>query len=279
MTKVKALSRRAAMARGALMVTLKPTMLAKDAKLDYGVLFKDVTSANWKENKERIIAEIKPKLAKDAEIDLGELLDAIGAQTEGMDDDPAVPAAVDGDPVADILAMCKGKLSDDEMTAMGEKLKALKPAAAADAPPPPAAAVPAPAPAAEKDKDMVSKTAMDAALKQSKEDADKAIKLAADAARTEAETNTIKRLRSISEAEAAVQPYVGKLAVAFDSAEAVYRAALDNLGIANKHIHESALRTVLEAQPKPGAIARMAVDSAPQGFAERFPGVAAIRTL
>jgi hypothetical protein len=272
MTKLKALSRRAAMARGALMGALKPTMLAADAKLDYGVLLEGVTSKNWKESKPKIIAGIKPKLAADADLqDVVKLLDTLDG-VPGMDDDPETtpPPVADADPIADILAMCKGKLSDDELTAMGEKLKALKPAAAADVDPPEPKPTPEPAKG-----ETVSKTAMDAALKKAAEDSAAAIKLARD----EAEKNTMARLNAIREAETVVHPFVGKLVGAFDSGEAVYRAALTNLGVKHEDIHASALRAVLEAQPKAGSKTELASDARPEGLETRFPGIAGMRVI
>jgi uncharacterized protein len=275
MTKVKALSRRAAMARGALMVALKPTMLAKDAKLDYGAMLQGVTVANWKESKAKIIAAIKPKIAADADVqELVNLLDMLDGETDGADDEPPAVAApaVDADPLEEVLAMLKGKVSDEELAAIGEKLKALKPAPAVDADP--AAKKPDADPA--DNKDMVSKSAMDAALKAASDKASKDIKAAADSA----EKNTMARLRSIREAEDATTPYVGRLTGAFDSAEAVYRSALDSMGVKHDGIHESALRAVLEAHPKPGETRRqMAQDARPEGFATRFPALAAVRVI
>ena len=49
--------------------------------------------------------------------------------------------------------------------------------------------------------------------------------------------------REIRDAERKVRPYVGELAIACDSAEAVYRAALTALGLGDKikDVHASAL--------------------------------------
>lgn len=93
---------------------------------------------------------------------------------------------------------------------------------------------------------------------------DKAIKLACDAAAKDAEHKTIARMRAISEAEEFVKPYVGKL-VAKDSAEAVYKAALDVMKINVKDVHPSAYQAILAAQPKPGGNRKesFAQDSSP----------------
>ena len=110
---------------------------------------------------------------------------------------------------------------------------------------------------------------------------DAAIKLAVDAASKAAEEKTIARMRGVQAAEEAVKPFVGKLAIAADSAEGVYKAALEVMGVKTEGIHASAYKAILEAQPKPGAAKpRIASDSArPQGFADRFPSAAALRKV
>ena len=85
-----------------------------------------------------------------------------------------------------------------------------------------------------KDKDTVSTKAMDAA-----------IRAGVDA--------TVKRINGIHEARKIATPFVGELAIACDSAEDVYRAALKVLGVKIEGIHPSALRTILELQPNPNA--------------------------
>lgn len=85
---------------------------------------------------------------------------------------------------------------------------------------------------------------------------------------------------AIREAERFVQPWVGNLEVAFDSADAVYAHALKAHGREVKGIHPSAYRAILEMLPKPGqrnTAPRMAMDSkSASGFAERFPDAAKI---
>ena len=77
---------------------------------------------------------------------------------------------------------------------------------------------------------------------------------------------------------------VGELAIACDSAEAVYRAALTALGLDDriKDVHASALRTILEMQPlpdsRPKAKPSVAMDAAgAKSFAERFPDASRIK--
>ena len=101
----------------------------------------------------------------------------------------------------------------------------------------------------------------------------------------DAETAAIRRMRAVADAETFVQPWVGHLAIAQDSAEEVYRAALATLGVEIEDVHPSAYRAILEAQPKPGTQralnhGHLALDSASvKSFAERFPHASAIKQL
>lgn len=281
MSKKQPLSRKAALAKGALLA-LKPK-LAADAKLNLNPILASVTAANWLVSKPLIAAAIKPKLASDADIDsVIKLLDSLdgGDQDDldvGLDDEPEDMPAVDASPVDEICSMLKGKISDEDMAAIESKLRGLKLAGdeeedkpavkpedkpaekpAMDNPPPtPGTNAPGGAPASKKD-DGVSKPAMDAAIST-------AVKAA--------EAATIKRLNDISDAKEVAHAYVGKLSIAFDSAESVYRTALETLGVKVDGIHPSAFRAVLEAQSKPGSVApRIALDSAiPVDFASAFP--------
>src|SRR5579885_2906294 len=95
-----------------------------------------------------------------------------------------------------------------------------------------------------------------------------------------------ERRRNIEtrEAERFVRPWVGDMAMAHDSAEAVYRAALGALGIKHEAIREAAaLKALIELCPKPGArkdVAVVAMDAAgAKGFAERYPDASRIATL
>ncbi len=76
-----------------------------------------------------------------------------------------------------------------------------------------------------------------------------------------------------------VRPYVGELkGMTFDSAEQVFRHTLKALKVPRYDtIHASALETILEREPKPGARAEIAVDAAPDATAiedynKRFGG-------
>jgi uncharacterized protein len=91
---------------------------------------------------------------------------------------------------------------------------------------------------------------------------------------------TIARLHAIREAQQNVRPWVPDVdsLAPQPSAEAVYRLALDTMGVNVKGLHRDALWPILKVQPKPGdeerrQRPRVAMDSAADAdFAERFPG-------
>ncbi|KVH51185.1 DUF2213 domain-containing protein [Burkholderia diffusa] len=291
------LSRKAALVKGALLAHLKPK-LAADAQLN--PILAALTSANWPTSKAALVAALKPKLASDADVEsLVSLLDSLEGEDPGEDEDKpvvaplAAPNGADAGPVDAILSALRGKLSDDDLAEIEPMLRGLKLAGdeeeddPAEDTPPPTPGTPAP-PAAStvtKDSDVVSRPAMDAALAQVRKDArtamDAAMRDVVKQAAKDAEDAAIRRMRAVADAESFVMPWVGRLAIAQDSAEAVYRAALDTLGIHLDGIHPSAFRAILEAQPKPGtARPRVALDAAAQkGFAERFPHAGAIKQL
>jgi len=249
----KALSRKAILAKGALLACLLPKM-ASDAQINIDPLLVGVNNENWKEKKAGIFAGLAPltkgKLAKDAELgDVIELLDSLDGthlpdkDLAGDEDDQVdeKEKTVDSD-----------GLSDEEETQYQALLKRRKPKpeGAADEPP-------------------------EFAGKPKKPGMDEAIKAAAKTA----EDAAVARMRAISEAEKVVRPYVGEL-VAQDSAEAVYKLALDTLGVNVEGVHPSAFRAILEAQKKPGDVAYVVQDSASiKSFNDRFPEVTRITAL
>lgn len=289
-TKKIVLSRMASVAQGALMVALKPK-LAMDAKLDLTPFLKGVTKKNFKSKQPALLAALtkatEPLLAQDASIeDLGALLDTLSNVDVADDADPAAiveapPAAaatveetaVDADPMAKMMEFLKGKLSPEDMTALeamcgeggviagdeedDEAKKAAELAAKKKKDEPMA-----------KDKDVITKPAMDAALA--------------------ANTKKVKdemRAEGVALATAlkAVKPYVGEIAIALDSADAVYEHTLKALKFDIEGVHPSAFPAILRAIPVPGADkgrrpnAKIAMDAkGAADFATRFPETANI---
>ncbi len=252
------LSRGAAAAHAALAVYLRPK-LAQDAKIDLASVLAKVTSANFGAQKPAIIAGVKKqaegKLAQDASLDdIGEVVEALAqiipaevpeaAADDGDDDDEGGGASDDDD--ADLRSLLKAKgLSDEEIARICSGN-----AAAMDS---------------DDDKDKVTKTAMDAAIAAAVTSATKSATAAA-----------VKTQQDIREAERVVRPYVGDLAMAHDSADAVYRTALTTLGVDVGGVHPSAFPAILKLQQKPGdtppARKPIAQDAAAsKAFEERFP--------
>jgi hypothetical protein len=100
-------------------------------------------------------------------------------------------------------------------------------------------------------------------------------RLALDAAVRSAGTSTIARYGALLEAKQDVEPHVGKIAIACDSAEAVYKAALTSMGIPTAGIHSSAYRLLFQTHRRNRAngLSRPAMDSAAvDSYAEMFPG-------
>ncbi|EOA2972616.1 DUF2213 domain-containing protein [Yersinia enterocolitica] len=107
--------------------------------------------------------------------------------------------------------------------------------------------------------DEDKKTAMDAAIRK---------------AGSDAEAKAVARFNAIRRAEADVKPLIGDV-VAMDSADDIYKFALDSLNIAHKGVHPSAFPALIEmaktqkAAPKNPVIA---LDSAAaDDFSKRFP--------
>jgi hypothetical protein len=271
------LSRKAAVAQGALLVYLRPK-LAQDAKIDLTPILAKITKDNFKDSKPSIITALtertKGKLAQDASLDdAGSLLDSIDALSIAEDEWPdkdkdkakgedewddededdkkkakdKKKSAKDAD-----LDDDKGDDKDEEEQEPKGKAKDKKKGAKDGEP-----------------DDLVTKPAMDAAI--------------ASAVRA-ATASAIKTQKDIRDAERAVRPYVGDLAMAHDSADEVYRTALDAMGIKTEGINELiALKTILEMQPKasdPKSKPRVAMDAAGvKSFSEMFPDAARIRIM
>lgn len=115
-------------------------------------------------------------------------------------------------------------------------------------------------------KDMVTRPAMDAAIKTAVDSTEKRV---------------IERERGIRTALHTVKPWIGELApsLAFDSGEAVYRHALGALGVDGaKTLHHDALLPVLQAQPKPGAkpnvdVPKLGMDAAARDSMKQIIGI------
>jgi hypothetical protein len=258
----QALSRKAAVAQGALIAYLYPK-LAADEQIDLVPALTNVTATNYVEKKPEIIAAVqeavKGKLVQDASVDdVVQLLDKLDTvlPADPSKSDPNATTK-DADP--------KGEDPEDPNETPEERKKRLAALAAKNL-------------GGTSDK---GKKAMDGMV--TAEEMGKSIQVAVDEALKTAATNSIKLANDIREAERFVRPYVGELAMSFDSAESVYKQALIVKGKDAKEIegiHPSAYKHILAAMPTADAAARQtsqrpaqAADSAANDdFFARYPG-------
>lgn len=286
---------------GAVSAFLQPRLKKDAGAITFDHALDGLTSTNFSARKPSILAAVKKatlgKLAHDASVDgLEAVLNMLeGGKGGSADADPAAdPIPMkdagkadnpDGPGIdADVPGFLKGKLTEDDyktcmdMMSKGAaakdkdpKLEELGAAGDAEKDDPEkkdddAAGKDAAGPDAFKGKPEVGAKAMDERIAS-------AVKVATDSA--------IKVQRGIREAESAVRPWVGELTVAFDSAEAVYRHALTMLGVDHAAVHATALRHILDVQPRPGrsaATPSVAMDAAASDdFAKRFPEAARLR--
>jgi len=320
MSKKNYLSRKAAMAKGVLHAALGPR-LAQDASLDLNPLLVNVTASNWKASKQSIVAALKSdknakhfkdKMAQDAAVeDVIKLLNSMDGEQLG--EAPTGTALEDNDELNKdaskeaVMALISAHLSPEDLAkvehlldAMGaddlkvtdpegdevailEELLAKLRAASGGAQdtddvgkgaPLDIPAKPAAAPVPPKQPAVVDKAAMDAAIKSAEERAEK---------------RAIARMNAIEDAKQAVKPFVGKV-IGMDSAEAIYRLALDQAGVDLDGVSTTAYKAMVAMLPKPGertndgpAAKMLGMDSgakeASGKFAEMFPGASPIRHL
>ena len=269
-TKNTKLSLAAAAAHGALMSHIRPK-LARDAKIDLGPVLSGVTAKNFSTRKRGIVlgldAALKGKLANDAEAGeivraAGKLLDLFDPEAEGLDEESEMNAAgLDSDDWGE----------DDEKAL--EELQARKKAAedkkgARDS--------------NETEEERKKREAKEKEEREKREAEDEeaarggkespVTKAAMDAAINEAvkaaTQSAVQRVNEANDAKALVAPLVGHIAVAMDSAEAVYASTLKSLGIATDGINTAGMRALIQRELKHRASSgrandvRMAADSA-----------------
>lgn len=291
------LSPTALLAVGAIDHYLRPRMAA-DAAIPIIPLFKGVTAANFAERTPGILAGIRRavrgKMAADADIeDLGDVLDRIdeladegrealgearaeeegaGEGAEGSEGGEHEEEAKDSpELLAQIREFLADKLGPEDLARVDEMIGAEAPA------------VPAAGDEGETEEEKVKREAEERDRRASDKRALDArpTKAAMDAAIKAAVAKSQDDMRAVHAALADVRPWVGDIGVAFDSAEDVYREALTGMGVAEAAtIHPSALKTLLDQVPKPGArpVPRLAHDAAAsaKGFADRFPNASRV---
>jgi hypothetical protein len=123
--------------------------------------------------------------------------------------------------------------------------------------------------ACDEDEDEDDKKAMDSA----------AFDAAISKAKSDTENATIKRLNAIRQAEKDVQPIIGEV-TAMDSAEAIYKLAIDHLGIDVTGVHASAYPALIKMHKEKSTKPVIAHDAAAASdFATLFPTAAKLKSI
>lgn len=208
------LDRKGVAARAALGAYLKPRLAQDAAPKELTAILN--ANKSPKAVAQAIVAKYKSRLAADMDIEPEELVEIIEASAEGVEPEDEPKVAGDDDNESIISLLREAGVSEEMIAKISA---ALSPAVAQDA---------------DKDddkdeKDKVSKTAMDSA-----------IRLAQDSATRAAAEN----FRKVREAEQAVRPLIGDV-VAMDSADDVYRTALEQAEVDITGVHPSAFPSLV----------------------------------
>ena len=255
---------------GALHVYLKPK-LAKDAKIDLRAIVAPITPKNFADMKPKLASALTlaldGKLAKDAK------LDDLALALDAMEDMALMPA--------DLALDKKAEDEDDETEeerkdrlAKRAKDKRARDKAARDA-------------ENETEEEKKAREAKEAAdSEEDKEKDKKAMDAALARVSRETEARVVKRMQETAEAREFVRPLVGVLPMALDTADGVLRSAAKVLGVPDADdasLSVKALRALVTAYaPKNERPHRIALDSAKNAEAEfrtMFPNAAPIRRV
>lgn len=233
---MKKASRKAIAVRAVLGAYLRPK-LAQDAAIgDLGALVRDVRGPTQDKDLKRIVKDVQAKFKGKLAADMQMEPDELhGMMKAACDDIPETEEAMDEEEIV--------KREDETEEEFEARKK--KAAGATDTDP-------------EGKEEKVDKKAMDAAIA---------------AAVATAERNTAARLKAIRVAEQEVQPLIGEVA-AQDSAEAIYKLALDAAGVDLEDVPPSAYRAIVKNLTKVSEkqVPKVAQDSAGMAsFKELFP--------
>lgn len=207
-----------------------------------------------------LAATIRPLLAKDAKVDLSTALKGVTAKSIAMDGAPKRLADA-------VAALVKQHLAADatlDADALAATIATVQPAKVAED------AIPDEPKADDEEMTDEEKAALDEDDDDKAEDGDdeeEGDKPAMDAATVKkmiaaAEKRGLAAAAAIDQAKRDVQPFVGEV-VGMDSADAIYRLALDQAKVDLTHVPEAAYKAMVAMLPKPGASNRVALDAAP----------------
>jgi hypothetical protein len=283
-------------------------LLAQDSKFqvtrEIAPLFKGVTAKNWKSKRPAIEAAMarltKPHLAADAEIHIHEHMDGAagdpGDPVEGevikpLDEEPGTGVAEtpvtakDDDLAQTVQQLLTGKIDDEDLAMIMHALQNMEP-------PPPK---PEPEdngngngngspPETEDDAEAIENLGLNpkpGMAGDRKPAMDRKMQVAMDEAVRRAVAATTERLNARDEARDFVRAWVGPVAVAMDSAEEIYKFALETLGL-DSNVHPSAYKAILAMAPKPGDSQprkTIAMDAGGnKKYLERFPNAGRLST-
>lgn len=248
--------------RAALSVYLRPR-LAQDAAIDKKDLTElVVTHASGKALAAAVAKKYGNRLAQDAELKEDEIEETTEAAADEADDDEKdKPAQDDNEILETVISALEGKVNGDVLAKIKAALGGKEVAEDDDLD---NGKDKKDKPAQDGDEDPVDKPAMDAAIKTAK---------------AQARKDAVKDFNAIRQAEIDVKPLVGDV-VAMDSAEDIYRYALEQEEVDIEGVHPSAFRSLVKAQitthqaRKPGKNPLAMDGKAVTGFAARFPNAA-----
>ena len=300
-------SRAALMVKGALAAYLQPklmpgTVLALDSALG------SVNRLNWKTERAQVLASVtalaRPKLAKDASLDdMATWLMAFDAAEEEDDEVEAMDAEEEAEEAEARKAEEKRKASAEDRRmgardrrAARDAKRAARDKSAKDAKEAEDCAAQDAKMKAAKDawrKAGKDRKALDKALghkasdeefaewakEEEKEPEHKGEDAKAMDAKIDAALTTERaRTRAATEAREIVRPLVGSVSLALDSAEAIYRVALNAAKVDTTGVDPSAFKALVTMIPRPGAGVRtLALDSAAASSLDsKFPALGRI---
>lgn len=226
-------SRKAIAIRAAIGAYIKPKLAADAAIVNISALVRGVKSATLAQDSARIVKDVTAKYK-------GKLAQDIDLDAAELAE--IIETAASNEPDEDETALDEDDQRENESDEDYKKrMDAKKTAEDEDEP----------------DEGDVSKTAMDSAIK---------------VATAKIERDTIAKMNAIRIAEKEVAQFIGEV-VAQDSADAVYKLALDHAKVDLDGVHPSAYRSLVKMLPMhKEATPRIAQDaSTAKSFAERFP--------
>lgn len=306
----KQLSRKATAVKGALIATF-----ATDSMPNLDDVLAGVKKDNWHAKKPSIIAALKPGLSSASEVKkLASVLNKFDkfGMDEDLEEEQK---AEDADPVEGLMNFLRGKVEDADLEKVGKMVcDIMDKGEAKDADPEEEEAADAEEEEAEDKEEEVEEDSAEEVEEEKAEDAEAEEaedkeeeeekpeqaqdnpppfegkpedpapeskgKTAMDSAtlasiKAQIKADLVKQFQEVEKAKEAVEPLVGKLAIAQDSAEGVYKEALKLLGVSTEGVHPSAYKALIQMQKKSGNTAqRFASDSAiDDSFATKYGSV------